>query len=591
MSEPSKLAEILTLAEIQSLTDTKTFARGKAYFHDGAVSRLEEREGAVRAGVRGTHRYQVELAVADTGELAYACNCPVGDAGIFCKHAVAVALSWLENSGQEVFHAEEATQEKPRKKRKTYGEVIREYVATLDKDTLQELLLEAAGRDLTLRDKLLLAARSAQASDLPSMKTAVRQATRISRPLDWREADAYGDGLMSLANMLRERLAGPHAAQVVELSELAIAGAEKSLEQIDDSNGGVMPGIVELASVHLEACKQTGPDPVKLAERLFRLQTEGAWDTFHDVLPMYEEPLGKSGLQRYRQLVSEAWEILPVLGPSNEFHASLDARRMKLENAMRALAELDGDADALLRIYAQDLSSPYRFLLIAELCVEHGRPDDGLAWAERGLKAPSRHVDPRLLDFCVDAYLRREEFDQANAFAWRRFEMRPMADAFPALMKVATATGKHDDIREQALKHIWALINEEESAGKSERYDWQTPTRTELVRIFLAEDKNDEAWDTFIGGPVATQLWRQMAAVRGRTHPHDAIALYHRLLPVAAGSGTRNARYDEALEIVRAIGRLRAKLGERTKFTNELEEIRATYRAKRNFIKLLATLS
>jgi nitroreductase len=95
-----------------------------------------------------------------------------------------------------------------------------------------------------------------------------------------RSQGAYGDSLMSLADVLRQRLAGPHAAQVVELSELAIAGAEKSLEQIDDSGGGVMPAILALASVHLDACKQTGPDPMKLAERLFRLQAEGGWDTF-----------------------------------------------------------------------------------------------------------------------------------------------------------------------------------------------------------------------------------------------------------------------------------------------------------------------
>lgn len=591
MSEPPKLAEILTLAEVQALTDTTTFARGEAYFHDDAVSRLEEYEGAVRASVRGTRSYRVELAVADDGEIAYECNCPVGDDGIFCKHVVAVALSWLENSGEEVFHTEETTQEKPRKKRKTYEEVIREYVATLDKDALQDLLLEAVEFDLTLRDKLLLAARTAQASDFPSMRTAVRQATRNSRPLGWREAGAYGDGLMSLAAMLRQRLVGPHAAQVVELSELAIAGAEESLEQIDDSGGEVMPAILELASVHLDACKQTCPDPVKLAERLFRLQTEGAWDTFYNVLPAYAEPLGKNGLRRYRQLVSEAWEVLPALAPSNEFRQSFDPRRMKLEHAMQALAELDGDIDALIRIRSKDLSSPYRFLQVAELCTKHGRPDEGLAWAERGLREPGSHVDSRLLDFCVDAYLRRSEFDQAATFAWRRFEMHPTAEAFPALMKVATAIGRHDETRERALKHLWALVKEEESTGKSKRNAWQKPTRTGLVKIFLAEKKNDMAWDAFVGGPVATQLWPQMAAVRGRTHPHDAITLYKRLLPVAAESGVRNARYDEAFEIVRAIGSLRAKLGERAEFTSELEEIRATYRAKRNFIKLLATLS
>lgn len=353
----------------------------------------------------------------------------------------------------------------------------------------------------------------------------------------------------------------------------------------------MMPAIRELASVHLDACKLTGPDPIKLAERLFRFQTEGRWDTFYNVLPAYAEPLVKNGLNRYRELVSEAWEALPTLAPGKEYRRSYDSPRMQLEHAMDVLAELDGDVDTLIRIRSKDLSSPYRFLLVAEICVKHGRPDEGLAWAERGIKESGKGFDQRLLDFCIDAYLRRREFDKADASAWHRFEMYPTAEAFLPLMKVATAIGKHDETRKRALKHLWALVREEELVEKSKRSVWQRATRTELVRIFLAGKENDVAWETFTGGPVSTQLWPEMASIRGKTHPHDAIALYHRLLPVAAEGGTRNARYDEAFEIVRAIGMLRARLDERAEFTRELEEVRAAYRAKRNFIKLLAKLS
>jgi uncharacterized Zn finger protein len=591
MPRPSpSLTDVITLAEVQSLADLKTFARGKAYFFEGAASRLEERDGFLHADVRGTHRYHVELGTGDDGELTYECDCPVGEGGIFCKHAVAVALSWLENSGEEVFHADDTEPAKPRKKRKTYEEQIHEYVATLKEDALRELLLEAIERDVNLRDKLLFAARAASANDLPSMKTAVREATRISRPLEWREAGAYGDGLMSLADMLRQRLAGPHASQVVELAELAIAGAEKSLEQIDDSGGDVMPAIIELAAVHLAACRQTRPDAVKLAERLFRLQTKGIRDTFYDVLPAYAEPLGDAGLRRYRELVGNGWDALPSLAPSNEFRRSFDPLRMRLERAMERLAELDGDVETLIRIRSKDLSGPYRFLLVAELCAKHGRHDEGLAWAERGLAESGKNTDVRLLDFCIAEYLRREEFEKADAFAWQRFESRPVAEAFTALMDVATATGRYDTTRERALNHLWALVRAEETLTKAKRSHWQTPSRTELVKVFLAERECETAWEAFCGGPVATNLWATMAAVRGKTHPHDAIALYYRLLPIAAESGTRNARYEEAFGIVRTIGKLRAELKEHGEFADELESIRQTYRAKRNFMKLLATL-
>jgi len=98
----------------------------------------------------------------------------------------------------------------------------------------------------------------------------------------------------------------------------------------------------------------------RVAERLFRFQTEGKWDTFYNVLPAYAEPLGKNGLRRYRELVNEAWEALPALALGKEYRRSYDSPRMQLEHAMEALAELDGDVDALIRIRSKDLSSPYQ---------------------------------------------------------------------------------------------------------------------------------------------------------------------------------------------------------------------------------------
>jgi hypothetical protein len=52
-------------------------------------------------------------------------------ASAIAQSAVAVALSWLENTGEEVFEPNETTSAKPRKKRKTQGDQIREYLDTL----------------------------------------------------------------------------------------------------------------------------------------------------------------------------------------------------------------------------------------------------------------------------------------------------------------------------------------------------------------------------------------------------------------------------------------------------------------------------
>jgi uncharacterized Zn finger protein len=590
MASETLLDDVLTLDEVQSLADVKTFARGKAYFREGAVSRLDERSGTLCANVNGSTRYRVEIKVGVGEELAYTCTCPVGQSGTFCKHLVAVAMAWLENSGAEVFHEEGPAPTKTRKKRKTTEDLIGEYVTTLTGDAMRELLLEAVERDMVLRDKLLFAARAASANDLTSMKAAVREATRIGRPLDWREAGAYGDALFSLADALRQRLRGPAAAQVVELAELAIAGAEKSLEQIDDSNGDVMPGIIELAAVHLEACRQTSPDAIKLAERHYRFQVDGSWDTFYEVIPAYAEPLGERGLQHYRQLVEEQWRQLPSLGAEDGLRRSFDGNRTRLEHAMVRLAENDGDTDELIAVRQTDLSAPYRYLLIAETCAQDGQYDDGLTWAQRGLDA-FKDADRRLLDFCVQEYLRRGDSVAANMYAWMRFEQRPDVEAFGALMEVAQTTDSGDKAHERAFALLWALVKKEEASAAANKSVWYHPRwRTTIVEIFLASKDYENAWQAFAGGPVATNLWATMASIRAKTHPRDAIALYHRLLPIAADQGTRKARYDEAFNIVRNIRNLRTGLGEQIEFARELEVIRNAYGAKRNFMKLLATL-
>ncbi|KVT61706.1 hypothetical protein WK55_07915 [Burkholderia ubonensis] len=586
------LVDVITLAEIKALADPKSFERGKAYYHDGAVSRLTVQDGALSATVRGTHRYHVEFSVDDAGLLDYACNCPVGVDEIFCKHAVAVALSWLENSGEEVFHDETPEPARPRRKRKTHAELIRDYLAALDEDALRNRLLDAAERDRSLRDRLLFEARAANAGDVASLRAAVRQLARVARPLGWDEAYTFGENLFELADMLRRQLAGPHAAHVVELAELAIADAEASLEQIDDSDGSVWPGISELARLHREACRRTRPDPVKLAERLFRLQADGQWDTFRDVLPDYGDALGSEGIDRYRALVEQSWAELPTLAAGRDDRRSYESARLNLEHAMESLAKHDGDVDALIRIWSKDLSGPHRFLQIAKLCAAHDRFDEGLAWAERGMREARERHNADLLGFCIAEYLRQRDFDRADALAWQRFESHPTADEFAALMKVAAKTARRDAVRERAIAHLRTLARQRETSKESAKakWGWQPSPRTELVKLLLAEKDVEAAWDAFGGGPVATDVWPAMAAARAKTHPDEAIALYHRLLPVALERGAGSARYDDAFDVVRKIGALRAAHRQQAEFDAELDAIRRTYRAKRNFIKLLATL-
>src|SRR5271165_3068365 len=584
----SNLVDVLTIRAIRKLADTGSLSRGMAYFHDGAVGLLDADEYEVRASVRGTHRYRVRLTAGSDGELEYECDCPVGDDGTFCKHAVAVALSWLENAGEEVFEPSEKESAKPRKKRKTHDEQIREYLETLDESALRGWLLEAADRDRGIRDKLLFSAKATARGDVASLRSVVRQATRVSGFIDWREAGDYANRIADLAQMLEARIADGDP-QLVEIIEQAIAQAEDALGNIDDSDGSVMPAIMELREVHERACNNLNPEPVELAERLFQFQTTGDWDTFRSVLPSYVRALGQSGLERYRELVEAAWKRFPALGPESS-RTHFDSDRYRVEHAMEELVALSGDVNALVAVKARNLSSPHAFLEIARILKYHGRYDEALAWAEKGIAAfGSERVD-ELVQLLIDEHLRRGDAERVESLAWARFVRQPGSDAHFELLRVAKRIGRADELATRALQHLWQLVRAEEAPNAKRLPSWQPPVRSALVAIHLRQKEAEEAWEAFCGGPVDIRLWDKVAAVRGMTHPEEAIALYKKLLPHVVTAGTRGAQYGEAIEIVKAIQELRAVQKQYALFGQELADLRTTWKAKRNFMKLLATL-
>ena len=78
---------------IGGLATAESFARGRDYFDDGAVSDLLRRSDRLTAEVEGSEfePYQVSIRLHDGGVADAHCTCPY-DWGGYCKHIVAVLL-------------------------------------------------------------------------------------------------------------------------------------------------------------------------------------------------------------------------------------------------------------------------------------------------------------------------------------------------------------------------------------------------------------------------------------------------------------------------------------------------------------------
>ncbi|MCA1614513.1 MAG: SWIM zinc finger family protein, partial [Acidobacteria bacterium] len=86
----------LTEAHVRELASEKSFDRGEAYYHDGAVLEPIRQEKELRAQCEGSdyEPYQVSAMLTDSGIAETSCTCPYDYGGI-CKHIVALLLTYV----------------------------------------------------------------------------------------------------------------------------------------------------------------------------------------------------------------------------------------------------------------------------------------------------------------------------------------------------------------------------------------------------------------------------------------------------------------------------------------------------------------
>lgn len=156
----------LTEALIRQNADSKSFARGKDYYHEGAVIALVRRSEIIEAEVEGSdvEPYEVSARLLPDGGIEADCTCPY-DWGGWCKHIVAALLACL--------HEPETVEERP---------PLASLLSPLDRDTLQTLLLRLAERKHGLTDEI--AAEVEKLQFRPSPAPAAEGTPSQAAPID-----------------------------------------------------------------------------------------------------------------------------------------------------------------------------------------------------------------------------------------------------------------------------------------------------------------------------------------------------------------------------------------------------------------------
>jgi len=584
----NSLRNILTPEALRRRAGDRTFRRGRDYASEGRVSGIAE-DGPILIGtVEGTLDYEVILEV-DVDEIVATCDCPMGEAGSFCKHVVALGLAWLERAGETADPGPRAPVRGGPRPRRITTEDVRSHLAAMDHGALVDLVVAQAERDDLLRERLTLLVATAEADGAGAdlVRRAIDTAVRV--PDFLRYADVYGYvlGIHGAVDLVEDMLRTGQAVAVIELCEHALRRVERAMDRIDDSDGEMGDVLRRLQDLHLAACELERPDPVVLAGRLFAWELDGEWDVFTGAALTYADVLGEAGIAEYRRRAEVEWAKVPPLKPGSDVGRSFAGRRFRVTSIMESLARAAGDVDELVTIMGRDLSSPYAFLEVARVCLKAGHADQALEWAERGVRAFPDTPDGRLRAFLAELYHQRSRHDEAMALVWAPFEARPTVEGFAVLKAHASRVDAWPAWRDRAIDTARASVVDAQRAARPPMNRWDFPVDgSSLVRMHLAENDVDTAWQEAGALGCSEPVWRELARLREIDYPADAIPIYQREVEAVLRTA-RNDGYVTAVERLRHIRGLMTRIWPEAEFMGYLATVRAGHARKRNFMKML----
>jgi uncharacterized Zn finger protein len=576
----SPFTALLDRSTLHRMAGVRSFERGEDYFLNGQVKALAEHEGKITAKVQGARPYRVELWIEEE-DLEYSCTCPMGAEGEFCKHCVAVGLTWLE-AGQA------KSPEKGKGEQRVTMDDVRAYLLGQDKNALVEMLVNRAMEDDRLRQSLFIKAakKGSKGLDLASYRRAIDDAVEPDGFVDYRSAYDYAQGIEEAIDSVEELLKEGHPAEVIELAEHALKAVEQAMGSVDDSDGYMGDLLAQLQDLHHKACKKAKPDPEALARRLFEWELRTDYDTFYGATETYAGVLGKKGLAVYRMLAEAEWAKVPARGPGRDDPEKY-RKRFRITHIMETLVRQTGDVEEVVAIKRRDLSLAYHYLQIAETYKNARKHDLALEWAERGIKAFPERTDSRLREFLAQEYHHRKRHDEAMALIWAEFTESPSLEQYKKLKAHAQRTGQWEAWREKALGYLREQITGAKSQSQKKRFAWyREADHSELVRIFLWEKDVEAAWREAQEGGCSNDLWLELAAKRDKEHPEDALPIYQRQIEPTLDR-KNNEAYAETISLLRKVQELMVRLERKDEFTNYLGKVRSVHKPKRNFMKLL----
>jgi hypothetical protein len=432
------------------------------------------------------------------------------------------------------------------------------------------MILDLAERDAKLFRRLELASAASQ-QDSKSIESfyrkAIEQAVRTRSFIEYDDAGDWASGVETVLEQL-SALVENHAALAFTLADHAFAKIEAAIENIDDSDGHGGALLQKVVRIHHAACQAAPPDPIYLAKMLFTRETDDQYGFFSNAAENYADALGRKGLAEYQRLAAEAWRKLPPLGAGRGGKSSYNPDYDRLSSTLDFFAQRSGDLDMRIALRSKDLSSPMKYLQLAQFCLSAGHEKDALRRAE---EAPwlfeDDRPDERLIAFAVRLMVKNDRKGDAAALVSRAFDKAPSLALYGSLKALGDAAAQ-----------TCAIAGLERAAAERQSLRWRAHSAL-LIEIHITRKDLANAWSIFRRDGAGPDVAEALAKASEASHPAEAVEVYTDRVEDLAGSGG----YPEAAALVARVARLRGKQVQAA----YVADLKARHGRKRNFMKLL----
>ena len=591
----------ITEEDVRDLVGEGSFQRGERYFRGGRIFDTRQAGMTLKAKCEGSRStpYRVEVTFNNQGIAETDCSCPVGG---YCKHVVALLLTWLEQP-------EEFLEQRD----------IDSILEQCDKAELITLIKQMLRREPDLEYLLTTVSKSGTPPDPQLYRNQVETAFR-SAGNEWGAASEVADELFAIKETADNFVERHDYVSAIAIYNAIVTGViNHYYEYQDQDESGELSEVITVCTDELKVCLEAvqGNDVLRtqILEMLFaiyRLDVETGGIGFGEDAPQIlledttaEERHSVAGWGAVR-LSPEKKKKAPQIsynyhwsdGFSFEeesiytdgfglqwlggFLLNLEEDTLDDEAYLRICRETGRVASAVERLLERgrideavretQQASDYDMLHIADLFIEAGQGEV----AERVMQQRAwRSRDSRLLEWLKEHYKIPRNCEDKLLQATEQFQKSPTFKGYKEVRQLATQCGRWDKMRPE-LRTIL-------KAGHLEDL---------LTQVALDENETDEIIKIVQAGgsPGRGDAEHRIVALvqaAEETQPDAALNFYLRYVAYLINSRVKPS-YEQAARILPRMRTLYERLGKNEAWERYMARLRERNRSLKALHTILA---